>query len=311
MHEKVKLFTQSRAYDVVIASEVDMVPYLRIAQHPCSILEDLELSSLHDRVFKSEPGYRKTRAGLTWWKLSNYVRSFSRFIQACTVVSENEKQLVRDLLKNSLPVEIIPNGIDTEFYTGDYGILEPDSLVYSGALTYGANFDAMLYFLTDIYPLIQKEVPQVKLYVTGKVNDVPLERLPRLPGVIFTGYLPDIRPRVAQSWVSVVPLRVGGGTRLKILESLALGTPVVSTSKGAEGLELIPGSDLFIADQPAEFAQKVISILRDRNMRDRIGTQGRDTVNERYSWAGIGAKFNQFIEEIVHITTGAREYGAH
>lgn len=309
MNEQVEIYIKTNTYDVVIGSQIDITPYLRATQHPCIVLEELELTGPYDRFMKVESGYRKIRAGLTWLKLSRYVGGFPGFIRGVTVVSQQEEQRADTILKGALPVKVVPNGIDCEYYRGDFGDPEDYSLVYAGALTYGANFDAMAHFLTNIYPLIQLEIPQVKLYITGKLDGVPLERLPKLPGVIFTGYLPDIRPRVAQSWVSVAPLRVGGGTRLKILESLALGTPVVATSKGAEGLELDPGVNLLIADQPADFAQKVVSVLRDRTLRDNLGLQGRTAVNKRYNWANIGDEFNQFIEELVRGKSGLKGDG--
>lgn len=309
MKDQVEIFIKSNNYDIVIGSQIDIAPYLRDTPHPCIVLEELELTGAYDRFVKAGSGYRKFRAGLTWLKLSRYVSGFPGFIRGVTVVSQQEKKQVESILKGALPVRVVPNGIDCEYYRGDFGDTEAHSLVYAGALTYGANFDAVAHFLTTIYPLIQSEIPQVKLYITGKLDGVPLERLPKLPGVIFTGYLPDIRPRVAQSWVSVVPLRVGGGTRLKILESLALSTPVVATSKGAEGLELNPGVDLLIADQPADFAQKVICVLRDRDLRDKLGLQGRKAVNERYNWANIGDEFNQFIEELARGKKGLRGDG--
>lgn len=311
MKEKVEQFTNSTFFDAVIASQIDMARYLRGLSGSCLLLEELELSILYENAHKAKSAYRKARAMLTWWKLANYVRGFSDIIHGCTVVSEREKKLSQETLKSNVRIKVIPNGVDVDYYSGDYGDLEAYSMVYSGSLTYGANFDAMAYFLANIYPLVQAEIPQVKLYITGKVDGVPLERLPKLPGVIFTGYLTDIRPRVAQSWVSVAPLRVGGGTRLKILESLALGTPVVATNKGAEGLDLAPDKDLFIADQPIDFAQKVVRILKDRQLRDSLGAQGRKTVNERYSWHGIGSEFNQFIEEMVCGKAGLRGNGVN
>jgi glycosyltransferase involved in cell wall biosynthesis len=132
---------------------------------------------------------------------------------------------------------------------------------------------------------------------------VPVERLPDNDGVVFTGYLDDIRPRVARSWGSIVPLRVGGGTRLKILEALALGTPVVATSKGAEGLDLAPGQDILIADKPADFAAAVLRLLQEAQLRKTLSHNGLRVVKAKYDWQIIGQQFNDFIETVVSQTS--------
>jgi glycosyltransferase involved in cell wall biosynthesis len=139
------------------------------------------------------------------------------------------------------------------------------------------------------------------LAITGKLDGVQVDRLPiaRNDGVVLTGYLADIRPTITQSWISVVPLRLGGGTRLKILESLALGTPVVATSKGVEGLDLVPERDILIADTPADFAASVLRLLQDASLREALSHNGRRTVETKYDWEIIGQQFNNFIETLV------------
>jgi glycosyltransferase involved in cell wall biosynthesis len=131
------------------------------------------------------------------------------------------------------------------------------------------------------------------------MNDQIRARLPVDSNVEFTGYLEDVRPRIGSTWISVIPLRIGGGTRLKVLESLALGTPVVSTSKGAEGLELKPGRDIIIKDVPEEFAFEVVNILENIELRTRLGIAGKQTVGSLYNWKLIGDRFLKFIDEIV------------
>jgi glycosyltransferase involved in cell wall biosynthesis len=172
-------------------------------------------------------------------------------------------------------------------------------LIYPGALTYHSNLDAMVYFLRESWPIIQKQRPQVRLRITGRTDGVDLARLALTDQVVMTGYLDDIRSAVAQSWICVVPLRAGGGTRLKILESLALGTPVVSTSKGAEGLNLIPGRDILVADEPADFAEAVLNVLQDPVLRETLSRNGRQAVEAKYDWRIIGQQFDDFVETAV------------
>ncbi|NIV37258.1 MAG: glycosyltransferase [Anaerolineae bacterium] len=180
----------------------------------------------------------------------------------------------------------------------DFGPPEADALVYSGALTYSVNFDAVDFFLREVFPLIQAKRPTVKLSVTGKLEGVPIDRLPANDGLVLTGYLDDVRPTVARSWACVVPLRVGGGTRLKILEALALGTPVVSTSVGAEGLKVTPGVDILIADEPTEFADATLRLLEDPGLRAELAANGRRLVRERYDWDQIGEQLDRFLRQV-------------
>ena len=140
--------------------------------------------------------------------------------------------------------------------------------------------------------------PNARIAITGKADGVQLDTTFSGDGVSLTGYLNDVRPTIASSWVSVVPLRVGSGTRLKILESLALGTPVVATSKGAEGLALRPDRDLLIADEPAEFASAVLRLLRDPALRESLSQNGREAVKAKYDWRIIGQELLEFIRVV-------------
>ncbi|MFW6116436.1 MAG: glycosyltransferase family 4 protein, partial [bacterium] len=194
---------------------------------------------------------------------------------------------------------LVPNGVDLETNSGDFGAPEPDTLIYPGALTYSANFDAMEFFLQDVFPLVKSQRPNAKLRITGRYDGAPTERLPLGDGVELTGYLDDIRPTVGQTWACVVPLRTGGGTRLKILEAMALGTPVVSTAKGAEGLRVSPGEDILIANEPAEFAAHVLRLLDDEALREKLVANGRNLVEARYRWDRIGERLERFLRRVV------------
>jgi glycosyltransferase involved in cell wall biosynthesis len=298
-----------RAYplDAVVASQLDMAPYAARLPIRVKVFEELELTSLYEQAGLALNLLHSARARLMWWKHSRYARQMMRCFGGCTVVSPKERELVRKIAPGYALLCVIPNGVDVSANVGDFGVPEADTLIYSGALTYHANFDAVAYFLREIWPLIQAERPNTRFAVTGKLEGVPVERLPHLPGVTFTGYLADVRPAVARSWVSVVPLRLGGGTRVKILEAMALGTPVVATSKGVEGLELQAGRDVLVADTPADFAAQVLRLLGEPNLRLTLSRQARQTVAARYDWAAIGHTFNQFLDE-VGASIGAETY---
>lgn len=298
MKRKVEMSVRQVSYDLVIASQIDMAPYALLLQNVPKVFEELELTLMYEKYVKQRELMMRLRNGLTWWKWSNHAARLLSEFDACSVVSEEEKQRVKQIHPAYSRVAVIPNGIEVEHYQGDFGPLEEGSLIFSGSITYGANLDAIQYFLAEIYPLIRSERPDVKLYITGKNDGVPIDKLSELEGVVFTGFLDDIRPRVARSWINIVPLRRGGGTRLKVLESLALSTPVVATSKGVEGLELVADRDYLLADDPQTFAGQIIHLLNDKGLRATLSQNGCRTVALKYNWRTIGPMFCDFVETV-------------
>jgi glycosyltransferase involved in cell wall biosynthesis len=291
----------SRAGDfsVVIASEITTAPYAVTLEGLPRILEEVQLATLREQYTNQSRVGHRLRYGLMWWKTRRFIAHLLRQFDGCTVVSQQEQINVLSIVPNCRHVVVVPNGVDLDRYKDDFGAPEPGTLVFPGALTYSANFDAMAFFLHQIFPLVKARWPEVVLRITGKTNGVPVDRLPLDERVILTGYLDDVRPTVAQSWACVVPLRVGGGTRLKILEAMALGTPVVATSKGAEGLDVTPGEDILIADEPTEFADLVLRLLGDQALRARLAANGRRLVEERYSWETCAQKLEQLLYKVV------------
>jgi glycosyltransferase involved in cell wall biosynthesis len=168
-------------------------------------------------------------------------------------------------------------------------------LIYNGALTYYPNFDAVKFFMTDIFPLILETKPETKLIVTGKTDGVSIDQIPNKEHIIFTGYVDDIRPVVAKSQICVVPLRQGAGTRLKILEAMALGTAVISTIKGAEGLEVTNNEHIILADSPDDFARAVIQLLNDPNTRKNLEQNANALIKKVYDWKIIENKFSDHL----------------
>ncbi|MDH4135798.1 MAG: glycosyltransferase family 4 protein [Anaerolineae bacterium] len=305
MQQAIEHLTKENDFDVLIALEGTAF-YAKDIKGPLKVVDDLQLASWRD-AFSGQLGLMaRLRYGPAWWKFKRMVRQFVDAFDAYVVVSDREREHIEAVVPLALskPSAVIPNGVDWGSYVGDFGAPRPESLVFSGALTFFANLWAMEFFLRDIHPLIKRKRPGVVLRITGKTTGVPLEKLPKRDGVIFTGYLDDIRPCIAQSWVSVVPLNIGGGTRLKILEAMALGTPVVSTSKGAEGLEVTPGEDILIADEPTEFADAVLRLLDDQALRAKLAAHGRRLVKERYSWETCAQKLEQLLCQVVEQRKG-------
>lgn len=290
---------QQTQYDLVIASQIEMALYTTALTHIPKILEEIEISIFYDKFVKEQRPLKRLRHRLTWEKWAGFLADTLRTYDGCTVVSDPEVAPIHRALPGYEPIAVIPNGADIARFTGDFGAPQPNTLVYTGALTYHVNFDAMQFFLRDIFPLIQQAVPDVKLYIAGRLDGVPVDQLPKNDAVIYTGHLSDIRPRVAQSWISIVPERIGGGTRIKVPEAMALGSPVVATTRGATGLKVTPGHDILVADQPQEFAASVIRLLKDAELRATLSRNGRATVETHYDWSKIGIQLDHFIQTIV------------
>jgi glycosyltransferase involved in cell wall biosynthesis len=195
-------------------------------------------------------------------------------------------------------IKVIPNGVDCDHNRPGWGQARDCRLVFNGSLTYSANYDAMRWFLGQIYPLVQEQMPQVSLTITGSLQGVDLSGLNLDSSVQFSGHVADVRPLVGGATACVVPMRQGSGTRIKILEAMALGTPVVATSKGAEGLQVSHGHDLLIADPPAEFATQVLRLLRDPDLRGRLAANAHHLVERHYDWRAIGQQFVNLLETL-------------
>jgi glycosyltransferase involved in cell wall biosynthesis len=283
---------------LVIAFQLGAAPYAGTIAAAGRVLEEVELTRTLEQFTRQRQPLRRLRAWLTWRKHRGHVQRLLGSFDACTVVSAAEQAAVRALAPAHMPIAIIPNGADVAGALTAQATPEPDTLIYPGALSYDANYDAMLHFVHAILPRIRAQRPQVRLRITGWVTAEQQAAL-AADGVEWTGYVPDVRPLVARAWSEVVPLRLGGGTRLKVLEALALGTPVVSTSKGVEGLELEPEQHLLLADTPAEFARATLRLLAEPALRARLAVAGRQIVRANYDWRQIGGQLNQLLAATV------------
>ncbi len=287
----------SNDFDLVIASQLATASYIEYFASMPSIFEEVELGVLLGQYKQATAGLDKMRHGLTWQKHFRYVSHLLSRFRACTVASSQEHSLVGAMAPHLANTEIIPNCVDLEAYVDVEAVCQPNSLIFTGPFGYFANHDAMVWFLSEIYPRIQVQLPDVQLTITGDHAELPL---PPATNLTLTGFVEDVRPLIAGSECSLVPLRHGGGTRLKILEAMALGTPVVCTSKGAEGLEAKHGIHLLIADTPEEFAWAVIRILREPELRRSLSGNGLRLVRSNYDWAGVMPRFLDLVDQTAY-----------
>jgi sugar transferase (PEP-CTERM/EpsH1 system associated) len=207
----------------------------------------------------------------------------------CTV-SERDAEWFRNQT-TAQQVHVVPNGVDLDYFQPCTQPEEHNTLIHAGSMDWRPNVDAVMYFLREIYPSILQRAPDVQFLIVGRnPADSVASFASRYQGVHITGTVEDTRPFVCKSGVFVVPLRVGGGSRLKILNALAMGKAVVSTSIGAEGLDVEDGKHLLLADTPETFTERTVALLRDPAKRRRLGIAGRALVEARSGWDAVAGR---------------------
>jgi glycosyltransferase involved in cell wall biosynthesis len=244
--------------------------------------------------------WRRMLFEIEWRKLRRREAEACAGSDLTIAVSEQDGHRLASLAPGAR-VSPIPTGVDTTYFVPDGTAQLPARLVFTGSMDWHPNEDAVLYFIDAILPRIRSEVPHASFAVVGRNPSDRLRTAGERSGVLITGTVDDVRPFVREAAVYVVPLRAGGGTRLKIFEALSLGKAVVSTTVGAEGLALASGRDAVIADGPADFASAVVSLLRDPRRREALGTAGRRLVESRYTWTHVASEFETLcIDAFVH-----------
>ena len=215
---------------------------------------------------------------------------------AIFLTSERDKAIL-DADVADVPKYIVPNGVDSSYFKPSGGPHEEFSIVFTGMMGYVPNYDGILWFLDRIFPHIRRVIPGVKIYVVG--NNPPKSVLSRASdNVVITGFVEDVRPYVWKSAVYIVPLRMGGGTRLKVLEAMAMKKPIVTTSIGSEGIDVRDRESVLIADQPQAFAHSVIELLRDESLRNRLTRNGHELVRSRYEWSVIAGEVDSIYQKL-------------
>ncbi len=251
------------------------------------------------RLSDVEPrAWRRLLLGLEARKMRRYERRACRRAHLTIAVSDGDCGLLR-AVADGARVCAVPTGVDIDYFTPDGTRETPARLVFTGAMDWYPNEDGVTHFIETILPRVRRDVPEATLTIVGRHPSPRLLAMAARAGVRVTGLVDDVRPHMRDAAVFVVPLRVGGGTRLKIFEALAMAKAVVSTSVGAEGLPLVPGEHFLRADDPAEFARAVTSLVHDPSRRRALGVAGRRLVEERYAWARVAAEFEARCEEVL------------
>lgn len=251
-----------------------------------------------DRYVKNELNPIKR---LVFMRERDRVKWFERKVintYALTIaVSKNDRDFFSTQYKGT-NLGYLSTGVDTQYFSPGERVEDPQSIIFLGSMDWMPNIDAVHFFVKNVYPAIKKEIPTVRLYIVGRnpVDSIKMLEKKNM-GIIVTGTVIDTRPYIDQAACAVVPLRVGGGTRIKIYEMMSMEKAVISTTLGAEGLGYINGENILIADESSKFSQIVINVLRDKSLRERIGKKARLYVEENCSWKVVTDRFVELLAQ--------------
>src|SRR5271168_262526 len=296
----------SQRFDVVFVN----LPYLahyRLRHSPPGTVAPAVVIDSHDVGYdlarqvatSSAPLGHRLHASFNWRKLQREeLAAYNAVDGVCVCSTADQKRLAADA--PSATTVVIPNAADVEHLQPRHTDPAPDghTVLFFGLLATVPNVDGVLYFLREIWPLIAATRPDARFVIIG-ADPAPAILGHAGRGVTIVGPVDDLRPHLSAAAVVVVPLRLGSGTRLKILEAWAMARPVVSTALGAEGLDCVPGRHLLIADGPSEFASSVLRVLGERGLAEELGRAGRALVSERYSWSGAAGALEGFFRQVL------------
>jgi len=304
MYARLREMVGRHPYQVVI-SEYSMVaqylyrnPDLRGVKRVMSVHECYYLARL-----KAWRVQRFSREGLSALLNLKGLRRFEFDMYAdadlvLTLTPEGKRELLE--IRPDLRIEVVPHGVDVEAFCLPGECERETAVMFLGNYPHDPNRDAVLYFHREIWPLVREEVPGARFYVVGKDPTPDILQLARDdPSVTVTGTVEDVRPYFRRCKVFVNPVRIGGGFRGKLLEAMAMGMPIVTTSLGAEGVEARDGVDMVIADSPREFASAVVRLLEDEGTCRRLGEEARRTAEECFSWEKGVERLERILLELV------------
>lgn len=297
--------TRRERFDV-IQIETSQMACFRFERDALLLLDEHNVEyELYYRVFRAEGS--PARRLFNWLEYVKFKReeiAAWRGMSGCLVTSDREAAVIRATVP-STPVTVVPNAVDTDFFSPADTPVDPDAIVLTGLMKYRPNVDGAIFFVREILPRVLAKRPNAVFYIVGGEAPPEVTRLASRH-VVVTGSVEDVRPYVHRAAVFVVPLRMGSGTRLKVLEGLAMAKPMVSTALGCEGIELTHGKHLLIANEAETFAEAVLTLMSDAPRAQQLAAQGRALMLERYRWEVAVEALEQFYERLSSAPTAGR-----
>jgi sugar transferase (PEP-CTERM/EpsH1 system associated) len=301
MASKLREVVQEEKFDAIQIEQSYMASYIEFLPKPTQYKKIISLYDIgavqSERIFRIQTDLRnRVLTGLDWFFLRNWEpRYLSRHFDKCLVVSSVDQAILKKRAPD-LDISVIPNGVDITQYDL-LPMATSQKLIFIGKMNYAPNIDAVHFFCREIFPSVKEEIRDVELMIVG---GAPVDSVESFSSndITVTGFVESVVPYYQQSEVCIVPLRAGSGTRLKILEAMALGRPVISTGLGCEGLGLTHGENIMIADTPADFAESVVRVMSDRELWKRLVQNGRRHVEAHYDWRVIGDNLLRVYNEL-------------
>jgi sugar transferase (PEP-CTERM/EpsH1 system associated) len=308
MKQKLERLVSENDFDIVQVESIHLMSYLPIIRkgRRRSLVvcdwHNIESELMHRYSEREQGLLRRAYASRTARLMSEFERRALREFDAHVTVSQRDAEQLRD--HNPVArIFVIENGVDTAFYSDLESRVANESpanrIVFVGSMDYHANIDGAVNFAREVWPRVRERHPELTFTIVGKDPASEVRELAQLPGVEVTGTVDDVRPFYRAAIAAVVPLNVGGGSRLKILEAMAAGVPVVSTTLGAEGLKVQHDENILIADTNEQLAEAIISLVENETRSHELSSAGRALVASRYDWSSLGDELFRTYEELL------------
>ena len=296
LHRRIQAKVRDSQFDVVMAHCAFVAQYIMHLDGAGRYIDfgDLDSGKWFDYSQHRSPplswGY-----GLEAKKLRAYEKQVAERFHHCTVTTEGELDEFHTL-DVSVPCRVIPNGVDSAYFRRQ-SLTPADSsvIVFLGRMDYFPNVDGVLYFTKEIFPLICQSLPQAKLRIIGSNPTRAIRNLAKIPSISVTGYVPDVRPYLRDAAVAIAPLRIARGTQNKLLESMAMGVPIVSTPEAAKGVQAISGTHLAVASGTEMFAKEVIRVIQNAAQRQQFSDHGHRLIEEEHAWPLSMARLDEVL----------------
>lgn len=298
LHEQVGKRMRREHFDAILVNSSQMAQFVEPYSDVPRIMQFVDLDSLKWQQYADSSSIpRSWIFRREFHCLLEYERKLAKTFTHSLVCTPRELKDLKRLVPGAA-ASCVSNGVDLDVFRPQPLEKLPGEIVFTGLMNYYPNIEGVVWFCRDVLPLIRRELPGVTLTICGSRPDARVKALARIPGVTVTGRVPDVRPYLARASVAVVPLRIARGIQNKLLEAMAMGLPAVACSTAAEGVEATPGRDVFVADDPADFASATVRLFRDDELRRRTGEAARASMEARYCWEHQLQRLDRVLEAV-------------